>query len=243
MTDTIAFAGPSIYGLDRSHFDQIEFRPPAAAGDILHAVRERPIAIGVIDGVYGDVASIWHKEILYALTQGVTVAGAASMGALRAAECQPFGMVGVGRIFADYASGARTADADVAVVHSPADLDFRPISVPLVDAEATLEGIAEHVSEHVLDRLKYAAKTLHFSRRTWKAIVSTAQGDADEASDLVELLRQSHRHIKRDDALLLLQFLAAADFHRREDTLAWTFQDTAFFRQLERRTTCKAYNT
>ncbi|MEJ0097006.1 MAG: TfuA-like protein [Bauldia sp.] len=42
--------------------------------------------IGLVDGVFENVASVWHKEILYALSEGVQVFGAASMGALRAAD-------------------------------------------------------------------------------------------------------------------------------------------------------------
>ena len=38
--------------------------------------------IGIIDGHFGNVPSVWHKEILFALSKGVEVSGAASMGAL-----------------------------------------------------------------------------------------------------------------------------------------------------------------
>ena len=54
-----------------------------------------PGAIGVIDGYFDGVPSVWHKEILWALSQGIRVFGGASMGALRAAELDGFGMTGV----------------------------------------------------------------------------------------------------------------------------------------------------
>src|SRR5688572_2369741 len=104
------FAGPSIHGIARALFDAFEFRPPAACGDIIAALHDGVHAIGLIDGVFESTAAVWHKEILLALERGVAVYGAASMGALRAAECHAFGMVGIGRIFADYASGRRVAD-------------------------------------------------------------------------------------------------------------------------------------
>ena len=73
-------------------------------------VRESaPRAIGIIDGVFLDVASVWHREILWALSQGVHVFGAASMGALRAAELDGFGMRGVGRSTPRIATGAGQA--------------------------------------------------------------------------------------------------------------------------------------
>ena len=61
--------------------------------------------IGLVDGRYEDIAAVWHKEILYAIEQGALVFGAASMGALRAAECADFGMIGVGAVFERYRSG------------------------------------------------------------------------------------------------------------------------------------------
>jgi hypothetical protein len=57
----------------------------------------------IIDGLFYHTAPVRHKEILILLAQGVTVIGAASMGALRAAELHPYGMTGVGSIFDAYA--------------------------------------------------------------------------------------------------------------------------------------------
>jgi len=55
--------------------------------------------IGIVDGNFETVATVWHKEILWAMAQGIHVYGAASIGALRAAELAEFGMKGVGAIF------------------------------------------------------------------------------------------------------------------------------------------------
>ena len=87
-----------------------------------------PQAIGIIDGYFQWAPAVWHKEILWAIQQGVHVFGAASMGALRAAELAPFGMRGVGRIFEAYRDGVLPGSGDepfedddeVAVVHGPA---------------------------------------------------------------------------------------------------------------------------
>ena len=45
----------------------------------------RPDVVGVIDGAFLSGPAVWHREIIWALSQGVQVLGAASMGALRAA--------------------------------------------------------------------------------------------------------------------------------------------------------------
>ena len=64
--------------------------------------------IGVIDGYFEVVPTVWHKEILWAMSQGIHVYGAASIGALRAAELAEFGMNGVGQIYQQYRSGELT---------------------------------------------------------------------------------------------------------------------------------------
>ncbi len=73
----VLFVGPSL-GSDlaaaRAISPCIDFRPPAAAYDILKAVRDGATAIGLVDGYFGDLPSVWHKEILYALEHDVAVA-------------------------------------------------------------------------------------------------------------------------------------------------------------------------
>jgi len=231
---TVIFAGPSIFGVDMGRYSAFSLCGPAAAGDILRAVRDGFRRIGLIDGLYGDTAAVWHKEILYALANGVAVYGAASMGALRAAECAAFGMTGIGSIFEEYASGARTSDADVALSHAPEELGFRPITLALVDAEATIGAAAQDDPQADHSALLLSARAVHFSRRTWKTIVRGAGFDGDEAGRLVETLRRCEQHRKRSDAGLLLETMLRRT-GRPVELPTWKFQDTMFFRALERR--------
>ena len=46
----------------------------------------------IVDGSFQWTPAVWHKEILWAMGRGVHVFGAASMGALRAAELDGFGL-------------------------------------------------------------------------------------------------------------------------------------------------------
>ena len=103
--------------------------PPVAVGDVLALARRRGVArIAIIDGYFERMAAVWHKEILLALERGIAVWGAASMGALRAAELAPFGMIGVGAIYRAFARGALVADDEVAVAHLPAEYGYRATS-------------------------------------------------------------------------------------------------------------------
>jgi hypothetical protein len=95
------FLGPTMSVDDaRQILPDATYLPPAAQSDILSLVEQvHPDAILLIDGVFTQALSVWHKEILYALERGVPFYGASSMGALRAAETAAFGAIGVVRIF------------------------------------------------------------------------------------------------------------------------------------------------
>ena len=120
---------------------RVSLRPPAARGDVLNALSERPAALVVLDGLYYSVPAVTHKEILYALDEGVPVIGASSMGALRAAELDRFGMVGVGEVYERFRSGEIDGDDEVAVLHGPAEAGFRAMSLALVEIRGALERI------------------------------------------------------------------------------------------------------
>jgi len=227
----ILFTGPSLPDAARICGDAIRVRPPAAHGDVLAAVRAGATAIGIVDGNFEHVAPVWHKEILFALDSGVHVFGAASMGALRAAECDRFGMVGIGRIYDDFASGRRVDDADVALVHGPAGLGYPALSLPLVNVDATLERIAaeDALEADAVAGLRAAAAGLFYKARTWPEIV-TAAGLAGRKPDLLQLLHAKSVDRKREDALLLvaaMRDIPPGNPPKRGD---WRFHATSLWR-------------
>jgi hypothetical protein len=132
--------------------------------------------VGIVDGYFDHQLSVWHKEVLWALSQGVLVYGAASMGALRAAELAAFGMIGVGRIFEDYQRGAIEADDEVAVAHAPSERDYLAVSEALVNVRATVTRATE---EGVLDspaaeRLLRAGRAIFYPQRTYATLIARA---------------------------------------------------------------------
>ena len=82
----LLFAGSSLYA-HAVDLSGLVVRSFAVQGDIANAVHAGATAIGLVDGSFELTASVWHKEILYAISNGVTMLGASSMGALRASEC------------------------------------------------------------------------------------------------------------------------------------------------------------
>ena len=166
----VLFAGPSLHGATLALPPGVELRPPAIAGDLAGVLAARPAAIALVDGLFGVAPSVWHKEILAALDQGVAVLGAASLGALRAAELAPFGMEGVGAVFAACCSGRIVRDDAVLVSHAPAALRYRPLGVALVDAEDTIARAALPLEAR--SGLLQIARRMPYRQRTWPAMLA-----------------------------------------------------------------------
>lgn len=204
----VIFLGPSIALAEaRAVLPGAIFLPPAAQGDIYRAAVRIPHAIGIIDGYFEHVPSVWHKEILWAMKQGTHVFGASSMGALRAAELAQFGMVGVGKIFDWYAAGTIEDDDEVAVAHASAEDGFLPTSTAMVDIRATLEKAeAQHIiSSELRTRLETIAKNLFYAERNYPTILQLAESEQlTGIGRLKNWLVDNKVHQKQDDAKLLL---------------------------------------
>src|SRR5262245_35995566 len=173
----IIFAGPSLPPSLAPLFPALEWRPPLSQGDLFRAATERPALIGVVDAYFERVATVWHKEILWAMAEGIHVYGAASIGALRAAELAAFGMRGVGVIFEQYRSSALIDDDDVALQHGPADLDYVQLTEAMVNVRATIDHAAELgiIGSGLAADLLVIAKLLFYKERTYPKIFHTAR--------------------------------------------------------------------
>ncbi|KQN75207.1 TfuA-like protein [Devosia sp. Leaf64] len=200
----IVFAGPSLYGI--AHPNGLTIAPPAAQRDLISAVEAGATHIGLVDGYFGSCASVWHKEILYALSNGCQVFGAASMGALRAAECWQFGMIPVGSIAHAYIAGDLTDDADVALLHGPAEFDFIPFTEPLVDVRATIECLKRNGSISAAESIEMLAiaQSIHFSARDLDTLFAGCSFEIARGLEIRALYEAHVVRTKQHDACLLL---------------------------------------
>jgi hypothetical protein len=233
----VVFAGPSLIGYPKrlSSTGEIRFAPPAALGDVAKAVVAGADVIGLIDGVFETTAAVWHKEILYALSQGVQVLGAASMGALRAAECAPFGMIGVGAIFSAYADGRLVDDDAVAQLHGPAELDYVALTEPLVNIEATIDDLTEHglLAAGEAAAIRQAARTTFFKERTFDAIVAKVAWLPSVRRGAIRQLLEIWKHdLKRQDAEALVRRIANTADRRAAAPATWHFAATQIWDRL-----------
>lgn len=197
--NAVIFAGPTLPRDEGSALLDAEWRPPAAQGDVYRAAREGFDAIGIIDGYFEVVPSVWHKEVLWAMSRGARVYGSASMGALRAAELANFGMVGVGEVYERFRDGTFEDDDEVAVVHAPAEEGYRAISEAMVNIRATLRAAAEAgvIAESTRDALEHRAKALFYPDRHLATL-------AREEPTLRAWLTEGRVDLKRLDARAML---------------------------------------
>ncbi len=230
----LVFVGPSLHGHTLPIPPELELRPPAAKGDISRAVEEGADVIGLVDGYFETTAAVWHKEILYALSRGARVFGAASIGALRAAECAAFGMIGVRAIYEAYAAGRIEDDAEVALLHAPGELGYAPLSEPMVNVRATLSYLRQLgvVGERQAAALLETASSIFYKKRTWAAIIARSALPLSEIARLGPLVQQHRVDQKRLDAQALLAVVARADEGRRAEHTVWELSQTSYLRAI-----------
>jgi hypothetical protein len=223
----VVFVGPSLHGRTLDVRPEIALRPPAAQGDIYRACKLRPQAIGLIDGYFEGVPSVWHKEVLWALSQGIVVYGSASMGALRAAELDVFGMTGIGAIYDWYRSGVIEDDDEVALLHGPAEAGYLPLSEPSVNVRASCAAAVEAgvIDQAAAEPVIGAARSLHYKERQWRTILDNAGAsglDPSLCKGLADWLASGRVDQKQRDAIFLIE--AATDaLDRPVETAAHEF--------------------
>jgi len=250
----IVYVGPTLAAAEvRALLPDADVRGPVAVGDVLrilgeHAARRVRIGrIAIIDGYFERMAAVWHKEILLAIEAGIEVWGAASMGALRAAELAPFGMRGIGTIYERFASGELVADDEVAVAHLPAEYGYRCTSVALVDLREGIEQVmATLATDSVVatdsalakerERLIELARAPFYRERSWERLIADAQAGGIskttiEALQARGLSTTTSRDVlpsrKAADARLLLETMART---AKRPSLAKPTRTTAKFR-------------
>jgi len=169
LSQICVFVGPTRL---QSIPDGVDVFAPAALGSIFRATQAGYRVICLIDGHFGNVPSVWHKEILFALKRGAVICGASSIGALRAAELHGFGMRGFGFVYRAFRRGVLLDDDEVCVVHSPPELGFAPLSEAMVNIRCSLRRMRQRgeLNRPAETRIAAALKALHFSKRTFVEI-------------------------------------------------------------------------
>ncbi|MEV3875047.1 TfuA-like protein [Streptomyces sp. NPDC049906] len=230
------FTGPTLPASDpQLTAPGIRSRPPARHGDLFDStIRPGDTAV-IIDGLYHQAPALRHKEILAAMARGVHVIGAASIGALRAAELAPYGMLGIGSVYTSYARGEIHGDDEVAVGQAP-DGDQDALTWPVVNLRQVLRlaRAAGVLDEGRAAGLLSELRTVYYPQRTTAALRAVCRRRNETAfARWLTGQRQRDPHfgdVKRADALAALR---TALGHRppaqtTDQAPAW---DTTYYRR------------
>lgn len=219
------FCGPTLSPTEvRAALPAAVLHPPIRHGDALRLEVGPGDLVLIIDGVFHQSASVRHKEILALMAAGATVVGCSSMGALRAAELDVYGMIGVGEVYRMYKEGVTDADADVAVTHTQGG-EVEQLSAAMVDLESQLLDARRAGAIYDAERAAIAAalREVHYTERSPRHLeVLEAPGITAFRAWLAA--HPDNRGAKRRDALAALRLLAQGGFEST-DPGAWVEQE------------------
>ena len=211
----VIFLGPSLsHEKAKRIFPDAVYMPPARKGDLLKLSADPEVnMVGLVDGVFlQDYPPTPIEVFQLARKKGMLLAGAASLGALRAVELEKFGMVGIGKVFELFKSGKLNADDEVAVTFSP-DGDYVLQSEAMVDIRFNLflarkKGVIDRRKKKLL---AHVAKETYFPHRNYPDIIEQARGRDPALAGELEAFRQyissNRKSLKEMDAIRLVRYL------------------------------------
>ena len=218
MGKPIIFLGPSLSPEKARKIFDADYRPPARKGDFLRLAADFAaveMTVGFIDGVFLQDYPPTPIEVYHlARKNGVLLAGAASLGALRAVELEKFGMIGIGKIFQLYKMGKLDADDEVAVTFvSEEGGDYRLQSEAMIDIRYNLylAHKKEVISEKAKSVLVKLAKEIYFPNRKYTYILEEAKNMypvlESEINSFGRYIESNRKSLKEMDAIRLVKYL------------------------------------
>lgn len=209
MKNIIVYTGLSISFSEAEKILNAKYKPPIKRGDLTELLEnEEDIdIIGIIDGLFHQSPAVSHKEILKALNNNITVVGGASMGALRACELYPYGMIGVGNIFEDYKNGVIESDDDVAVSLNPET--YEQLSDSWINMKYNFSKACEDdiIKKEEMDELLLTSKNIYYPKRSFEYVINKSNINNDKKNSLNEYLRKNKFDVKHEDAKAVLEYI------------------------------------
>jgi hypothetical protein len=168
---------------------QVLLHPPACQGDLLGVAGPGDVVV-IIDGDPRHPPR--HDEILSLLASGVAVAGAGGLGAVLAADMHPYGMTGIGNVFAGLQDGS-IADDEATCQWPGGRADLRALLTLAAARGAITRSDARRIAEQA---------SADSGRWTWVGLCRTTDLNLEPA------LRQFHAWMQRRAAI---RYAAGAD--------------------------------
>jgi hypothetical protein len=183
------------------------FAPAIKRGDTLIDIRHGTHVIVIIDGRFQQSMAVSPTELMDALRCGVRIYGSSSMGAMRAAELEPYGMIGHGKIFEYIKDTAYFRDDYLGQVFTSGK--HKSKSEPYVNFMFSLLDMLEknEIDQQTYDVLEPMYRALHFSERDLYTLIDKIREDHPNGEKmLVNIAKKafSKHNQKREDGMGLL---------------------------------------
>ncbi len=189
---------------------QAKLCPPIARGQILKDVDQKYNIIAVIDGKFDQSLAIAPSEIRDALRAGVRIYGSSSMGAMRAAETERFGMIGFGKIFEFVRDSKTFRDDFLGQVFQDNTIEYK--SYTYIDFYFSVQHLVlkQKIRKAIGEKLCMMYSKLFYADRNLAALrfkVSKSKNHTPEMLNAIELLTRQPFSQKREDAIGLLKLI------------------------------------
>lgn len=134
------------------------------------------------------------------------------MGALRAAELDNLGMIGVGRIYEEYSSGRIEGDDEVVLMFDPFTL--AALSEPLVNLRLNMEEavkdrvISESDAMIIIEQLK----STFYPKRSYEMLLAISRKVLQQTTmkKFESYIKSKNRDFKRIDAISVIKAVKSA---------------------------------
>jgi YcaO-like protein with predicted kinase domain len=189
------------------------YAPPIKRDDILADIKSGVSSILILDGLFHQALSVSPSEIMDAIRRGIRVFGASSMGALRAAELEAYGMVGVGEIFEHIRDADAFRDDFLGQVFVDGWPQVQEASVTYVEFAINLKSLLRRrrISRKTCEYLCALYADLHYAERnlpTLTARIRDAHRNPDELLHAANHALNTMTRPKQSDARKAMRFVS-----------------------------------
>lgn len=194
--------------------------PPITRGDLLKDIDNGAQVVVIIDGKFHQDLAVTPDEIVDALSCGLRIYGASSMGALRASELYQFGMIGHGLIFEHIVATSDFRDDFLGQIFSESGGAIKIVSTTHVDFHMNLLELErqKRVTTREKKKLLKLYADLFYTERSWASLRNELCKCRRPDARLLKIAEEACIHMgsqKRRDAIGVLKRVRADLKHVR----------------------------
>lgn len=202
---------------------EFEFSGPIKRGQLLTDIKSGYHIIGIIDGFFLNHLAVTPSEIIDCIRCGVKIFGASSMGAIRAADLDSIGMIGIGKIY-DLIKKDDSFEDDF-LGQTFLEEEYFKTSAPFINVYYNLKKMKELniITQEVFIFSVKSYRNMHYSERSTSKLTNLlkkSKFNKELTSKIFQKL-ETTENLKHSDAIMLLNAITSYKttlqaFHRSQ---------------------------